>query len=256
MDMNSHQIVMPWPQLTDITLSGGSSPETVLGILAQCVCLVKASIDTIGWLQLPQARTDFMALTHLRILSLNFLWKLYFMPLLDRLSVPALEELCLDFGDMHRTQPWTEAHFTPFQLRSPNITRLELNYSSLTSSDLRAALRLAPCLTHLKLAYCDQCFDDTLINALYYKDGVEPLVPHIHNLVVEGIEENEFAETNLAGMIASRWWADDEVTSLLALPTVARWRFVQLGTTKFSQHFLDIVEDLRRKGLDIQTSSW
>jgi uncharacterized protein YjbI with pentapeptide repeats len=236
---------MPWAQLTHLTIIDASSPDTALDIIAQCTGLVKASVGTIGW-QLPQARTNSVTLNHLRVLSLIF-WEPspYFMPFLDCLSAPALEELCLNFADMGpRRQPWTQADFTAFQLRSPNITRLDLTFSNLTSDDLTTALLHAPSLTHLKILACDCCFDDTLIQALQYKDGVEPLVPHLHHLIWDSeIDENMFSEDILTDMIASRWWTDMELAVHSASPAVARWTHVELYYA-FNQRSRDILKDL------------
>ncbi|KAJ7264946.1 hypothetical protein B0H12DRAFT_1101549, partial [Mycena haematopus] len=52
---------------------------------------------------------------------------------------------------------WTQARFTAFQLRAPSITQLDLRYSSLTSDDLKTAIRHAPSLTSLKITSCPAC---------------------------------------------------------------------------------------------------
>jgi hypothetical protein len=241
---DSTRVLVPWARLTDLT-ARDASPDTALDIIAQCTGLVKASVGTIGWPQVPQARTNSVTLNHLRVLSLIF-WEtsLYFMPFLDCLSAPALEELCLNFGDISPMQPWAPAGFTAFQLRSPNITRLDLNCSNLTSDDLTTALLHAPSLTHLKLTYCPYCFDDSLIGALHFRDGVQPLCPRLHHLVLEEIIDiGVQSEDILARMIASRWWTDTELAAHSAPPAVARWTLVKTDYD-FSQHCLDILKDL------------
>ncbi|KAF7365511.1 F-box domain-containing protein [Mycena venus] len=173
----SQQIVVPWAQLTNLTLNDSHSPESALDILGRCPGLVQTSVSTVGWPQRPQAKTYYLALYHLRCLSLDFSREEpFFMSLLDYIFVPALEELCLDYGNTYRTPPWIEPHFTAFQQRSPHIARLELTYASLKSGDLKAVLQHARSLTHLKLNSCDDCFDDALIDALCYRNGAEPLV--------------------------------------------------------------------------------
>jgi len=253
---DSHQIHwhMPWAQLTDLTLADCHAPDIAIDILAQCANLVRASVGTTGWPVLPQARRD-IALNGLHTLSLPFTGSAeHAVSFLYHLSAPALEELCLNFGQMeYGVEKWTDAHFTAFQLRSPNITRLELSYSYLTSNDLRTAIRQAPCLTHLQIAYCDYCFDDALFHALQYKDGIEPLVARLHSLALVDMDEDAFTEDILAGMIASRWWTDAELASCLTPPAVARWTFVQLSMRgKFSPEFEAIAENLRGKGLHIR----
>ncbi|KAJ7837716.1 hypothetical protein B0H13DRAFT_2105187 [Mycena leptocephala] len=220
---DSTQVLVPWARLSDLTMSDGCFPDVALDILAQCTDLAKASVGTMG--------CGFVTLNHLRVLSLHF-WgrSLYFMPFLDCLSAPALEELCLNFGDISPMQPWAPAGFTAFQLRSPNITRLDLTSSNLASDDLTTALLHTPSLTHLKILGCDYCFDDTLIEALQYKDGVEPLVPRLHHLIWDSeINENVFSEDLLTDMIASRWWTDMELAA---------------HSARLLQRLLDILKDL------------
>ncbi|KAJ6584629.1 hypothetical protein B0H19DRAFT_1249582 [Mycena capillaripes] len=249
------QISMPWTQLTELILTNGDSADVSLRILAQCPALINASVETAGWYELPTAQANIVALDLLTSLSLILLAdeviSKHFGPFLDRLSAPALDNLCVDFSG-GRVVLWTEAQFTAFQQRSPNITQLELRWAELTSDDLSAALRHAPALTHLSLNHCPNCMDDALLRALHYKDGLDlPLVPRLHSLVLEDMERNTFTEDILVGTIASRWWTDAEMASRSAPPAVARWTHVELRT-EFSQHFEDVVEDLRHTGLIVE----
>ncbi|KAF7363974.1 hypothetical protein MSAN_01056000 [Mycena sanguinolenta] len=217
-------ILVPWAQLTDLSLTSYFF-NTTLNILAQCPSLVKAAIRTIGWHIFPETRQG-ITLSHLHALSLSFLPESNrdAMQLLDRMSTPALEDLCLDFDSMDVDVAWTQAHLTSFQLRAPNVTQLTLKSSPLTSDDLRTALRYAPSLTHLKIIDCFHCIDDALIVALHYKAGVSPLAPHLHNLLLHDIGDIYTGDI-LVGMIASRWCTDAE----LASRPVARWTRVQLS---------------------------
>ncbi|KAJ7264949.1 hypothetical protein B0H12DRAFT_1230583 [Mycena haematopus] len=238
---NALPILMPWAQLTDLTLRA-DFPNIALDVLGQCANLIKAAVITAGWDVLPDDRQDILALSRLHSLSLEFLGSAgHVMPFLDYLSVPVLEELCLNFGDMGDDPCWTETCFTAFQLRAPNITQLELKYSDLTSDDLRTAVRHAPSLTHLKLTACHACFDDALIDALRYEACVRPLVPHLHNLYLH--VGNNFTDDILAGMIASRWWTDTELASRSAPPAVSRSTHVALRG-RSAQNVINIVRDL------------
>ncbi|KAF7354729.1 Major facilitator superfamily [Mycena sanguinolenta] len=119
----------------------------------------------------------------------------HFIPFLDRLSAPGLEELGLEFGVRAR---WSNAHFTAFQLRARTITQIQWLYSSLTSDDLRAAVCHASSLTRLKITSCEDCIND--LNALCYKAGVSPTA----RFALDDIG-SDFTEHALAGMIGSRW---------------------------------------------------
>ncbi|KAF8187007.1 hypothetical protein K438DRAFT_1835452, partial [Mycena galopus ATCC 62051] len=66
-DRNLSQILMPWAQLTDLSLFA-AFPNIVLDILRQCANLIRASVTTTGWDELPQEQS-ILTLTHLRTLS-------------------------------------------------------------------------------------------------------------------------------------------------------------------------------------------
>ncbi|KAF7330854.1 F-box domain-containing protein [Mycena venus] len=252
LDSGSLQVFVPWAQLTDLTLHC-HPPDIVFDILAQCINIVNASFVTSGWFEVPHGNPDILALPHLHALSL----KLYgrsgrFIPFLDRLSAPALKKLSLDFGETFTDDSeWIQANFTAFQLRSPDITQLNMSYSTLTSDDLRTVFRHASCLTHLKLVGCERCFDDDCIAALRYTDGTESLVPRLHHFVFDKTYAMAFTEHILVGMIASRWRTDAQVAAHLVPDVVARWTHVELRGN-YKRKFKNMVEDLQRQGLPIQ----
>ncbi|KAJ6512972.1 hypothetical protein C8R45DRAFT_961974 [Mycena sanguinolenta] len=223
---NALPILVPWSQLTDLKL-GSEAPEIILNILARCPHLIHANFSSMGQAVFPKAREDILALSHLRTLHLDFSESMdHGISLLNLLAAPALQDLYLvcriDVAS------WSQTRFTAFQLRAPNITQIELRHSDLTSDDLRAVIQHAPSLTRLKLRSCYSCFDDALINVLYYEyTDARPLVPHLHTLVLDYIGNN-FTEHILAGMIASRWWTDAELASRIDPPAVARWKSVAL----------------------------
>jgi hypothetical protein len=248
---------LPWAQLTDFTCTchrTWSQPDIAFDLLVHCPNLVRASVFT--GLVLPGVARDALSLSHLRSLSVR-----YFRPtghaaghgpsFLDNLSVPMLEELCLGFGKLSASSArWAGAHFPAFQLRTPNITGLELQYSTLTSDELKDVLSHTPCLERLTLKECGCCFDDTFIDALRYKDGVTPLVPHLHSLVLELMHENGLAHI-LASMIASRWWTDIELASNPVPPAVARWTLVRVEGS-LEPYFVNIMAGLQRKGIPLE----
>ncbi|KAJ6502125.1 hypothetical protein C8R45DRAFT_1070665 [Mycena sanguinolenta] len=210
-------ILVPWAQLTHLILRT-RFPDITLDILDECVDLLHADVYTPvsdGYLEDVD---DISALSHLHTLSIHFLEaEGEVLRFLNYFSAPVLEEIFLDFGHVRR-QVWTEADFTKFQSRSPNITQLGLKFCYVASNEL---------MTAMKLTHCDYCFDDALIDALRYKAGAIPLAPHLHNLFLEDIGNN-FTEEKLAGMIASRWWNDAELGSRSVPAPVARWTRVQL----------------------------
>ncbi|KAJ7863456.1 hypothetical protein B0H14DRAFT_3607711 [Mycena olivaceomarginata] len=256
---------LPWAQLADFTFTSRRAwghPDIAFDLLAQCSNLVRASVFT--GLGLPGAARDALALSHLRSLSLHYVGPPghvagYDTSFLDNLSAPVLEELCLDFGNLMSESPrWAGAHFPAFQLRTPNITGLELQYSTITSDELKDVLSHTPCLERLTLKDCGCCFDDTFIDALHYKDGVTPLVPHLHSLAIDysfpddGIQVTDIS---MARMIASRWWTDAELASNAVPPAVAPWTLVRLEGC-FEPHFMGIMAGLQRKGIPLEVNAY
>ncbi|KAJ6451608.1 hypothetical protein C8R45DRAFT_1083655 [Mycena sanguinolenta] len=218
------EIVAPWAQLTDLTFEC-DSPDVTAEVLSQCANLTSASLNVLEW----------------RLRSLDLRLKADFTSsFFDYLSTPVLQELKLEWEGRGSI----DSHL----MQAPNITSLELVKAVwFTSENLVAAIRHASSLTHLKISGCEKSFTDVFIRALY-NDGVAPLAPCLHNLVVR----NRFfllTEEVLAGMIASRWWPDTELATHAA-PAVARWTYVELqfgwGDRRhcFGPLFTDIVKDV------------
>ncbi|KAJ7355896.1 hypothetical protein DFH08DRAFT_510728 [Mycena albidolilacea] len=243
---------MPWAQLTDISLTNGRSPDHSLDILAQCTSLVRAAVVIHGWSVLPRARAKMLTFTHLRALSITFLGMgPHVMPFLRHVSAPALDGLSLDF-EIEDGLQWDDASFTAFQLRAPNVTKLEITtgLACIPSNALRAALLHAPSLTHLSLDDCPNSIDDALIRALCYIEGVPPLVPHLHSLTLTNMSESRVSAEVLTSTIASRLWTDGELALRSVPPAVARWRKIELEGagevfSRLGQNFQDAIDGLQ-----------
>ncbi|KAJ6466209.1 hypothetical protein C8R45DRAFT_1020879 [Mycena sanguinolenta] len=256
MQSDKPHMLVPWPQLTHLTLDC-ESPDSILGIIAHCTTLIHASLCTSGWyFDAPMAQsTATRPLLALRTLSLLVGRPEHMTQFVDALSAPALEELYLDFMRMHWQGTMQAASLARFLIRSPNITRFDLRRSwALTSHELIVVFGHTPRLAHLRLAHLrGRSLDDTLLHALSYKDGVAPLVPHLHHLVLIDIEEDGFAGDALEHMFVSRWWTDAEITS--SPPAVARWSHLELELRdRYSEEFMESMERLQRKGLLIRNA--
>ncbi|KAF7357502.1 F-box domain-containing protein [Mycena sanguinolenta] len=232
--LNEPHVLLPWAQLTNLTLDYPSL-DAILDILAQCASLVYASLITSRWhvyVAAVQLTRPPIILSHLHALSLDLEHPKHMTRFKSVVSAPALEILHLNFMSMHHT---TRA---PFLMQSPNITRLEICGShSLTSHELVGTLRHTVLLTHLELAYLTRhSLDDALIDALSCKDGVAPLVPYLHHLVLKKIDTHGFATKAFEHMLLSRWWTDAEITS--SPPVVSRWTQVELRG-KYSEQFIE-----------------
>ncbi|KAJ6622716.1 hypothetical protein B0H10DRAFT_877768 [Mycena sp. CBHHK59/15] len=245
---NMELISMPWSQLTDISLNH-ESPKACLDVLLQYPSLSGRSETT-------------TVLTQLKTLELGFIplgqGRSYFMPFFQHLNAPALQALVMQLDS---DLVWSTTEFTLFQLRSPRIQRLTINYSSLGSEHLRAALKHARSLTHLRLFRCDRCVDNSLLDALRYSDlQTEPLAPNLRSLRWHSVSD-AFEEELLEAMIRSRWWTDQQLRALSPsrAPAVARWKCVDVSkgvpgsrARKYSKKFLIGIRELRAEGLDVE----
>ncbi|KAJ7046491.1 hypothetical protein C8F04DRAFT_1064459 [Mycena alexandri] len=249
LDVNAApSLQIPWVQLTELALAYGSASVS-LDILAQCTNLVTLTLNAD---LLDDTGTD-VTLPYLRVLKLTLSSErqTQLSPFLDFLATPALETCSISF--IPESISWTQAAFTAFLLRSPNITHLRLLWCPLSSNDLIAALVHATSLTHLELTGCHR-LDDAFPLALHYRVDTPPLVPLLHDFSLLYMSE-ALTENVIEGMLASRWRTDDELASSPIPLPVARWSHVVLTTThtiSFSQQFLDAMEELERRGLSVE----
>lgn len=225
--MNSDRILrMPWTQLTDLTLTNGHVAQLSFDIFAQCTNLVMASITTDGWNIAAHVPPNIITMDHLRVLVLRFFSRLpeasYFMPFFNHISAPRLQKLTLN---LKIGFSWDRSQFTAFQLRSPGIIRLAIRHSDMNTNDLGDTLLHTPALTELILEYCPRSIDNSLLQALSYKDNAFPLVPCLHRvgLLLSG---SAVSADYLAEMIAFGWWSDSELLSRSAPPAIARWTLI------------------------------
>ncbi|KAF7357478.1 Cytochrome P450 [Mycena sanguinolenta] len=217
-NLGALQIALPWAQLTELRFHC-DSPEA-FEAFRQCANLIRVYINILQRTPFFEVRQD-MPIQFGQLCTLSLHSWTGFPFFFYRLSTPALQEL-----QLHGVR-WIPADFTAFQLRAPNITSLELIDSySCVPRDMKAAICDTPSLTHLTIKDCKESFDDAFISSLCYKDGLTPLVPRLHHLVVDSNVVN-FTEDVLASMIMSRWWTETERASYAA-PPVARWTYVEL----------------------------
>ncbi|KAJ7766801.1 hypothetical protein B0H16DRAFT_373449 [Mycena metata] len=178
---------VPWSRLIDLTFF--THIDDTLDILRQSRNLEQLEIRTVQWgLEEVTSLADKeppLTLPVLRHFSLNL--KSAFddfgeiIPFFHCLVFPELTSLKLDF-EMHVTTLWDHRKFALFQGRSPHIQRLELSNATLDSADLVSMLRFSPALTSLVLTACRKCIDDTLLQALEYRESdadAEPLAARL-----------------------------------------------------------------------------
>ncbi|KAF7367563.1 hypothetical protein MSAN_00819400 [Mycena sanguinolenta] len=246
-------ILVPWAQLTDLTLDCDSI-DVILDILPQCAILTCASLITSGWstnAAAVQLTRPPLTLSHLHTLSLEFTPLEHMREILGVVTAPALEILHLNFQELDE-ELQSPASLAAFLMQSPNITQLEIicGFFTPTSHELIVTLEHTVRLTHLKLVDPYRVsLDHALIAALSYKENSTPLVPRLRDLVLADIDPNGFATAALENMFFSRWWTDTETT--LSPRTVSRWSRLELQGI-YSEEFTESMKVLQRKGLPLE----
>ncbi|KAF7357481.1 F-box domain-containing protein [Mycena sanguinolenta] len=195
LSMGATRIAVPWAQLAELSLDCDSLDWTI-EILAQSTNLVKAYINPhVHPSQLPGHITP---LRFSQLHSLSLCLTEHLTPLfLDNLSTPVLQKLEL----MTLGPRWTQlvaSSFAAFQLRAPNITRLQFS-CRFAVEELASIIRRVPSLTHLNLTDCKTCFNDDFIRILHYDQDVAPLAPSLHHLVVCNLFVPSFTDDVLGG---------------------------------------------------------
>ncbi|KAJ6584419.1 hypothetical protein B0H19DRAFT_386422 [Mycena capillaripes] len=247
---------MPWAQLTDLNLDGGSG-QTCLDILLQCRNIVVAKfLGMKPWIQPPPSAptTVLPRLNHLEVafVESSGLGGDHITSFFTRLDLPALTSLNVmpEFENVLES-----ADFAPFLRRSPNIQHLTINHSNLLEpTDLISILLAVPHLVELDIDLCMSCIDDTVLEFLRYSvTHTIHSVPRLQELHFGDIG-CDFQESALKDMIKSRWWSDAVPLS----PPVSRWKLIRVhredGAEAFSQSFQSSMDRLRRQGLDVKIS--
>ncbi|KAJ7162972.1 hypothetical protein C8R46DRAFT_1221766 [Mycena filopes] len=245
------RLQLPWSQLGHLTVVANFAQEC-LDTLLQCKNLVTADFSMLAW----PGRPDVSALTpvtlgKLESLTLNIdsavgsitpLFACLALPSLDRLS------LCLNYD-----VEWATAEFTQFQVRSPNIETLNISHSDLRADDLMTILRHAPAVSELGLEACPHAFNETIATALSSSHQTHAqLAPRLCSLSVEGCDSLE--EDTLDGLIAARWWTDEQLAIFPLPPQVSRWSCIFIGRDDEEDVSAGLVVKLgqyREQGLDV-----
>ncbi|KAK7031849.1 F-box domain-containing protein [Favolaschia claudopus] len=250
-------ISMPWAQLTDLTFIVTSNRFVYdpLEILTRCKNLVRTHL--VAPCDNPSVSSSLVVLSHLRSLCLRIAMRSpphATVLFLYHLTAPVLDELHLVFPS---NSTWDESPITAFQLRSPSITTLKISgyTSDMSFEAVKAALLNAPLLTHLSIVDCNTWLLKYVLDALSLSgDESHILVPRLHILTLKCSQFRK-SEDTVRGIIDSRWWPDDELSTHGA----ARWSRVNLTElSEFSSpqfgigpELRDKMETLQQSGLDV-----
>ncbi|KAK7023069.1 F-box domain-containing protein [Favolaschia claudopus] len=249
------RFLLPWSQLTHMSIKD-SNPIECLNALVQCTNIVGADFETNPWSwnsppDIPLGKMT--TLERLTSLSLDFEVDCQSgscAPFFAHLALPALTSLTLCLMD----SLWPSAEFTQFQIRSPHLEQLRIERSDLDTMELLTLFRQASSLISLTLECCVHCIDDNIFDALRYSPTATlNVVPKLTTFVCS-YARNRFSEEALDNMIQSRWWTDQEL-STLPPPAVSRWSCIGIHSddqeTHLSTWFGAKLEGYQSQDLDV-----
>ncbi|KAJ6520248.1 hypothetical protein C8R45DRAFT_954444 [Mycena sanguinolenta] len=238
----SHIPPIPWAQLTRLSLEC-ISPQLCLDILIGCENLVHARFSTDQWQTLPGGIGP-CVLKHMKELeiSINICSAGgHLGPFLRHFVLPALKSLtlCLCFyrhPEYARSVPRLTLMLNTFLAKSPRVKYLEL-VDCVFAEDVPEVLRHTPLLTHLRFnPRFTEDIHDGFFKALWC-DSTAPdavLVPKLENLDLYNVGV-DFGEECVLEMIESRWASDEDLSSMISPPRVARLQQVWFHTNAAEQ---------------------
>ncbi|KAJ7639185.1 hypothetical protein FB45DRAFT_904913 [Roridomyces roridus] len=259
---NPDRYHMPWSQLTHLTAYGvDKNPQAFVDVLVQCTNLIEAKFrNMMPWLQPPPDNSSSapVQLPRLKSLEVHFNFNEcegLVTPFFARLALPALTTLDIC---SYSESAWVSADFTPFQRRSPNIERLDIEGSLMSGETVVALLTNSPSLEVLSL---ERCFDGyTAIEAaleclVYSNTNVVHAAPRLRTInLIDQLPDVD--EEVLERAIVSRWWTDTQLAALPVPPLAARWESFYLRSSEeqeqaFSEDLLARIEQLVQEGFNV-----
>ncbi|KAJ6502099.1 hypothetical protein C8R45DRAFT_975389 [Mycena sanguinolenta] len=255
-----HLFRLPWSQLVHLDVNDPSLSRC-RAILLQCSQLVSANFTTsCVWKSASGATgSPIVTLPFLDRLALAFHGvatpnqihgiEAFLMPL----ALPSLKTFELDFQD-DEAAFWPTQTVTSFQGRCPNIDKITLYSSSLSSEELITLLRNGLALATLEVTDCRNCINDDFWDALEYRAAdASPLAPKLKDLGLEYVGDS-FEDGAMEAAIRSRWWPNDGMSDG-ASPGISRleraWVSPSGGDEPFGEAVQARMQDMVVQGLDL-----
>lgn len=203
--LDMKQIVLPWSQLTSLSLSMSFCPEIFVA-LRQCqsleLCELYVQHPEDGNLWVPDlSSTTVTYLPYLRRLTalvqdgsiMNHIYQSFTLPALVYLSV---------------SSPWSSEAFLSFQARSRfELKELELAGSTLGLEEIEPILRSISSLRCLNLLSCE-FYKPSFLEALQVSSSDDEdavtLLPKLEDLIVVD-RQSEVRDIDVANMVEPRW---------------------------------------------------
>ncbi|KAF7363841.1 F-box domain-containing protein [Mycena sanguinolenta] len=233
-----HLLRLPWSQLVHLDLTDVSLSSAATGSLV---------------VTLPSLER--LALTFQGVATPNEIHGIE--AFIAPLVLPSLKTLELDFED-DRAAFWPTQAVTSFQGRCPNIEKITLSNSSLSSEELLTLLRNGHALTTLKITLCWDCINNHFWDALQYRvSDASPLAPKLKHLDFEYVAQG-FEEGAMEAAIRTRWWPYASVSDG-PFPPISRLGTVWVSCfggdfEPFSEEFKAGMQDIVDQGLDLDLS--
>ncbi|KAJ7249301.1 hypothetical protein C8J57DRAFT_688035 [Mycena rebaudengoi] len=214
---NTSQQYVPWKQLTQLNAELELTIDTCLGILSSCPSLSTATFTCSAdpdWIHTPFRHSE----KHLTLPSMNDLSinasRIDLAPLFERLVLPALRTLALDYRYVPRTTKDYESLHDLLERSLCNLKAFSLHEAARMRDDERHISYLkSPCMSSLTDLELKVDMADKIIDFLTFSAATDSQLPNLRDVVLSDCRGDHISDAALFQMLASRLPAPDSLIS-------------------------------------------
>ncbi|KAJ6507427.1 hypothetical protein C8R47DRAFT_1209321 [Mycena vitilis] len=213
----SSQRDVPWKQLTHLEVDAECTVETCLGILSSCSALSGARITCSAqpdWAPTPLNNSElYLTLPSLVDLSIKAS-RIDLAPFLDRLTLPALRSLTLDYCHVPRGMPDSQSLHALLERSSCALDAFSLHETTRIPDDKRhIAFLQTPHLASLTDLELKVDMTDDIVKFLTLTADTAPQLPKMTDIALRDYRGDHISDEVLVGMLSSRLAPDATLRS-------------------------------------------
>ncbi|KAJ7633460.1 hypothetical protein DFH06DRAFT_692595 [Mycena polygramma] len=241
----SSQRDVPWKQLTHLEVDAECTIETCLGILSSCSALSSARITCSAqpdWAPTPFNHPElYLTLPSLVDLSIKAS-RIDLAPFLDRLTLPALRSLALEYCHVPREMPDPHSLHALLERSSCALGAFSLHETTRIPDDKRhIAFLQGPHLASLTDLELKVDMTDDIVKLLTLTAETAPHLPQLTDIALRDYRGDHISDEVLVGMLSSR----------LAPDATLRSAELQLRLASHAKFVLP-VDECRRNDLELR----
>ncbi|KDQ65107.1 hypothetical protein JAAARDRAFT_202338 [Jaapia argillacea MUCL 33604] len=201
-------LILPWSQLTQLTLRCSIPLSEYPAFLRKCPNLVNCELD-IQYRIVPDLPFPLTSLVLQHLQTLVVWSERPFQTLLDSLVLPALRELSFEAPHIQRHPPIS----SPSSLLTRStclLQKLSFLWCAVSQDEFLECLALSPTLSELALRGSDLSFAKPFLDSFNPDTPTSAMVPQLASLSITGGSQKFCADLSaelFAGMVTNRWTA-------------------------------------------------